>query len=91
MLYHARDIVLYVRQKIIIELIYPLIMFALFFGRIPRLSLIQHSLYVGVVEKNPPPPLIGEQYGKMDPKYPGGGHCQSVLRTQGILNVPLYC
>ncbi|KAK2144591.1 hypothetical protein LSH36_745g02062 [Paralvinella palmiformis] len=39
-------------------------------GRIPRLSLNQHSLYVGVVEKPPPPPLTGEQYGKMEPKYP---------------------
>ena len=31
-----------------------------FSGRILRLSLIQHSLYVGVVEKTPPPPLIGD-------------------------------
>ena len=37
-------------------------------GRIPRLSLNQHSLYVGVVEKSPPSPLTGEQYGKMEPK-----------------------
>jgi len=36
-------------------------------GRIPRLSLNQHSLYVGVVEKPPPPPLTGEEYGKIDP------------------------
>ena len=57
---------------------------ALFFGRIPRLSLIQHSLYVGVIEKFPPPPLIGEQYGKMEPKYHEGGHCQIVLRPQGV-------
>jgi len=41
-------------------------------GRIPRLSLIRHSLYVGVVEKYPPPPFTGEQYGKMEPKYPQG-------------------
>ena len=59
-------------------------------GIIPRLSLNQHSLYVGVVEKSPPPPLRGEQYGKMEPKYPEGGHCQSVLRPQGVFNVPLY-
>ena len=59
-------------------------------GRIPRLSLIRHSLYVGVVEKPPPPPLTGEQYGKMEPKYAEGGHCQSVLRPQGVFNVPLY-
>ena len=31
-------------------------------GRILRLSLIRHSLYAGVVEKPPPPPLTGEQY-----------------------------
>ena len=54
-------------------------------GRIPRLSLIRHSLYVGVVEKVPPPLLTGEQYGKMEPKYPEGGHCQSVLRPHGFL------
>ena len=48
-------------------------------GRIPRLSLIQHSLYVGVVERHPPPPLTGQQYGKMEPKYPEGGHCQGVF------------
>ena len=59
-------------------------------GRIPRLSLNQHSLYIGVVEKPPPPPLIGEQYGKMEPKYPEVGHCQSVLRPQGVFSVPLY-
>jgi len=41
-----------------------------------------------VVEKSPPPPLIGEQYGKME--YPEGGHCQSVLHPQGVFNVPLY-
>ena len=50
-------------------------------GRIPRLSLIRHSLYVGVVEKSPPPPLTGEQYGKMEPKYPEGGHYQSVFTS----------
>ena len=59
-------------------------------GRIPWLSLNQHSLYVGVVEKPPPPPLTGEQYGKMEPKYTDGGYCQSVLRPQGVFNVPLY-
>jgi len=25
-----------------------------------------------VVEEPPPPPLTGEQYGKMEPKYPEG-------------------
>jgi len=40
--------------------------------------------------RHPPPPLTetGEQYGKMDPKYPEGGHCQSVLHPQVIFNVP---
>jgi len=59
-------------------------------GRIPRLWLNQHSLYVGVVEKPPPPPLTGEQYGKMEPKYHEGGHCQGVLRPPGVFNIPLY-
>jgi len=53
-------------------------------GRIPRLSLIRHSLYVGVVEEPPPPPLTGEQYGNIEPKYTEGGDCQSVLRHQGF-------
>ena len=57
-------------------------------GRIPKLSLNQHSLYVGVVENPPPPPLTGEQYGNMEPEYPEGGHCQSVLRPQGVLKSP---
>ena len=34
------------------------------------------------------PPLTGEQYGKMEPKYPEDGHCQSVLHLQGFFNVP---
>jgi len=59
-------------------------------GRISRLSLNQHSLYVGVVESSPAPPLTGEQYGKMEPKYPEGDHCQSVLHPMGIFNIPLY-
>ena len=59
-------------------------------GRIPRLSLIRHSLYVGVIEKLPPPPLTGEQCGKMEPKYPEGAHCQGVLRPQGGFSVPVY-
>ena len=27
---------------------------------------------------------------KMEPKYPEGGHCRSVLRPRGVFNVPLY-
>ena len=57
-------------------------------GSIHRLSLIRHSFYVGVVEKPHPRPLTGERYGKMEPKYPEGGHCQSVLRPQGVLTSP---
>jgi len=56
-----------------------------FSGRIPRPSLIQHSLYVGVVEKPPPPPLTGEQYGKVEPKYPESCHCHSVYIIRGFL------
>jgi len=43
-----------------------------------------------VAEKLPPPPLTGEQYGKMELKYPEGSHCQSVLHSQGVFNFPLY-
>ena len=35
-----------------------------------------------------PPTLAGKQYGKMEPKYSEGGHCQSVLRPQRIFNAP---
>ena len=55
-------------------------------GIIPRLLLIRHSLYVGVVEQHPPPPLTGGQYGKMEPKYHEGGHWQSVLRPQDVVS-----
>ena len=36
----------------------------------------------------PSPSLTGEEYGKMEPKYPEGGHCQSVLHPQGVFNAP---
>ena len=43
------------------------------------------------LRKTPPPPLTGEQYIKMEPKYPEGVHCQSVLCPQGgLYNVLLY-
>ena len=61
-----------------------------FSGRISTLSVIQHSLYVGVVEITPPPPLTGEQYGKMEPKYPEGGHCQSVYVLRGVKRPPSF-
>jgi len=41
---------------------------------------------VGVVEKSPPPPLTGEQYGKMELRYPA--RVFYVLRV--FFNVPLY-
>ena len=31
-----------------------------------------------------------EQYGKMEPKYPEAGHCQSVLRPRGRSLTSLY-
>ena len=52
-----------------------------FSGRILRVSLIQHSFYVGVVR---------DQYGKMELKYPESGYCQGVLRPQVVFNVPLH-
>ena len=39
---------------------------------------------------NDPPSPPGEQYGKIEPKYLEGGHCQSVLRPQWVFNVALY-
>ena len=54
-----------------------------FSGIIPRVSLIQHNLYVGVVEKAPRPPLTREQYGKMKPKYREGG--DDKIRTQMLV------
>jgi len=31
-----------------------------------------------------------KQYGQMEPKYPEGGYCQSVLHPEGVINIPLY-
>jgi hypothetical protein len=56
---------------------------------IPRLSLDQYSRYVGLVEKSCSAPLIGEKYGKMVPKNPEGGHCQTILCLRGSLTFPL--
>ena len=49
-------------------------------GESPGCRLISTASMLGVVDKSPPPPLTREQYGKMEPKYTEGGHCQSVLR-----------
>ena len=61
-------------------------LFVWFLERIARLSLIRHSLYVGLVEKTPPPSLTGEQYGKMEPKYP----VFYVIRGGGFNIPPLF-
>ena len=43
------------------------------------------------LRKLPPPPLTGEQYGKMETtKYSEGGHCQSVLCPPEVLR-SLFC
>jgi len=72
------------RRTLAVALFASLVCFS---GNIHRLSLLQHSLYVGVVEKPPPPPPTGEQYGKMEPKYPEGGRCLSLVRPQWVFNV----
>ena len=54
-----------------------------FSGRVPKLSLIQHTSMLERL-RTPPPLLTGEQYGKMETKYPEGGHSQSVLRPQWV-------
>ena len=59
-------------------------------GESPGCRLISKASMLEWLRSPPPPPLTGEQYGKMEPKYPEGGHCQSVLRPHGVFNVPLY-
>jgi len=41
------------------------------------------SIYVGVVEKSPPPPLTGEQYGKMEPEIPRGWSLPECFTSSG--------
>jgi len=41
-----------------------------------------------VVEKPPPSPLTGEQYGKMEPKYPGVGTARVFYVLRGFLTSP---
>ena len=36
-----------------------------------------------------PSQITGEHYYKMEPKFPKGGHCQSIVRPQGVFNVPI--
>ena len=62
----------------------------LFFGENPQAVTYTARLYMLEWLRTSPPPLTGEQYGKIEPKYPEGGHCQSVLRPQGVLTSPLF-
>ena len=57
-------------------------------GRIPRLSLNQHSLYVGEVEKPPPPPLTGTERWSRNTLRVVTARVFYVLG--GVFNVPLY-
>ena len=58
---------------------------ALLFGENPQAAAYSaQPLRWSGWEKPPPPPLTGEQYGKMESKCPEGGHCQSVLRPQRV-------
>jgi len=41
-----------------------------------------------VVEKSPPPPLTGEQYGKMESKYPEGVTARVFYVLRGFLTSP---
>jgi len=66
------------------------VLFLLLFGENPQAVAYSAQPLCWSGWGTPPPPLTGEQYGKMEPKYPEGGHCQSVLRHRVILNVPLY-
>jgi len=38
----------------------------------------------------PHSPLTGEQYGKMDLKYPKDSYCHSAIHPQGNFEVPLF-
>ena len=64
-------------------------MYVLLFGENPQAVAYSAQPLCWSGGEHPPPPLTGEQYGKMEAKYPeGGGHCQSVLRPQGGFNIP---
>jgi len=54
------------------------------FGGIPQaVAYSAQPLCWSSWETHSPLTLTGEQYGKMEPKYSEGGHCQSVLHLQG--------
>jgi len=63
-------------------------MIVLLFGENPQAVAYSAEPLCWSSWETPPPPLTGEQYGKMEPKYPEGGHCQSVLRAMGVLTSP---
>ena len=63
----------------------------LFFGKNPQaVAYPAQPLYWSGWETSFHHHTPGEQYGKMEPKYPEGGHRQGVLGPQGIFNVTLY-
>jgi len=61
-----------------------------FRGVSPGCHLINTASMLVWLRLPPPPPLTGEHYGKMELKYPEGGHCPSVLHPQGVFNFPHY-
>ena len=58
--------------------------FVLFFGENPQGVAYSAQPLCWSGRETPPPPLTGGQYRKMEQKYPEGGHCQSVLRPEGV-------
>ena len=49
--------------------------FVLFFGENPQAVVYSAQPLCWSGLEITPPPLTGEQYGKMEPKYPKGSHC----------------
>ena len=66
-------------------------MFFFFGEESPGCRLFGTASMLEWLRKRLPPPLTGRAvWIKVESKYPEGGHCQSVLRPQGVFNVPLY-
>ena len=59
-------------------------------GRIPRLSLIQHSLYVGVAEKQPPPYHSQGSSTERWSRNTRGWSLPECFISSGFFNIPLY-
>jgi len=57
----------------------------------PGYCLISTASTLEWLQVPPVPSLTGEQHGMTEPKYPEGGHCQSLLLPQRLINVPLFC